>query len=60
MQLDEAKAKYPGSVTLTFGDSEGLCTEFLALVRTGKKTATCGALRLDADTMATVSPGFGR
>lgn len=28
-----------------FGDSEELCSQLLALVRSGKKTATCGALR---------------
>ena len=31
--------------TFTFGDNEKLCDELLALVRAGKKTATCGALR---------------
>jgi uncharacterized protein YhfF len=33
------------SVTFTFGDSEELCNELLRLVRLGKKTATCAALR---------------
>lgn len=33
------------SNALTFGDSERLCNRLLALVRSGKKTATCGALR---------------
>ncbi|WP_010137422.1 ASCH domain-containing protein [Oceanicola sp. S124] len=32
-------------ITFTFGDSEALCTELLDLVRSGAKTATCGALR---------------
>ena len=31
--------------TFTFGDTKKLCDELLALVRAGKKTATCGALR---------------
>lgn len=31
--------------TFTFGDSKELCDDLLALVRAGKKTATCGALR---------------
>jgi uncharacterized protein YhfF len=31
--------------TFTFGDSEALCNELLALVRSGRKTATCEALR---------------
>ena len=33
------------SVTFTFGDNEVLCNELLGLIRTGKKTATCVALR---------------
>jgi uncharacterized protein YhfF len=33
------------STTFTFGDSEEMCNELLSLVRSGKKTATCGALR---------------
>ena len=32
-------------VTFRFGDSRALCDELLALVRAGRKTATCGALR---------------
>lgn len=31
--------------TFKFGDNEALCTLLLQLVRAGKKTATCGALR---------------
>ncbi len=31
-------------VTFTFGDTEALCTEVLALVRAGKKTLTCAPL----------------
>lgn len=42
---DDLKARYPGAVTFTFGDSAALCDALLALVRSGKKTATCGALR---------------
>ncbi len=45
MPIDDALTKYPGAVTFTFGDSEPLCNELLSLVRSGKKTATCGALR---------------
>ena len=33
------------SETFTFGDNEGLCQQLIELVRSGKKTATCGALR---------------
>lgn len=32
-------------VGFIFGDSEYLCTRLLRLVRSGKKTATCAALR---------------
>lgn len=45
MQIEAALTKYPGAVTFTFGDSESLCNQLLSLVRSGKKTATCGALR---------------
>ena len=45
MNDDEAKAHLSGAVTFTFGDNETLCHHLLDLVRSGKKTATCGALR---------------
>lgn len=32
-------------VTFVFGDSRALCDELLALVRAGRKTATCAPLR---------------
>lgn len=32
-------------VSFKFGDNEELCNELLSLVRSGKKTATCEALR---------------
>ena len=32
-------------VTFRFGDDEALCTKLIDLVRSGRKTATCGALR---------------
>lgn len=40
---------HPATETLTkftFGDNETLCNELLRLVRSGKKTATCEALRV--------------
>ncbi len=37
--------RYPDAQTFKFGDNRKLCDELLALVRSGKKTATCGALR---------------
>jgi uncharacterized protein YhfF len=43
MTVDEALARYPGAETFAFGDSRALCDELLALVRAGRKTATCGA-----------------
>lgn len=43
--LDEIMARYPGAQTFKFGDNAVLSAELLALVRAGKKTATCGALR---------------
>ena len=43
--LDRLKKRYPGVQTFTFGDSRALCDELLALVRSGRKVATCGALR---------------
>lgn len=43
--LADLKARYRGAETFRFGDSAALCMELLDLVRAGKKTATCGALR---------------
>ncbi|GAA0786206.1 ASCH domain-containing protein [Roseibium denhamense] len=45
MNLEILKQKYPGAETFKFGDSPALSAELIALVRDGKKTATCGALR---------------
>lgn len=45
LALNAVRARYPGAETFTFGDSRALCDELLALVRSGAKTATCGALR---------------
>ena len=41
--LQDVLARYPGAQTFTFGDNAELCEALLALVRAGKKTATCGA-----------------
>ncbi|MEM8555431.1 MAG: ASCH domain-containing protein [Pseudomonadota bacterium] len=51
--------KYPEAETFTFGDSRGLCEELLALVRSGEKTATCGALR-DFQSGGEAMPVLGR
>jgi uncharacterized protein YhfF len=39
------RQRYPDAVTFTFGDSAELSARLIALVRSGEKTATCGALR---------------
>lgn len=43
--LTALRARYPDAETFRFGDSVALSTQLLALVRSGAKTATCGALR---------------
>ncbi|WP_263910456.1 ASCH domain-containing protein [Achromobacter sp. 79A6] len=47
--MDTARVKppapYENAVTFQFGDSPELADELLALVLSGAKTATCGALR---------------
>ena len=43
--LSDLREKYPGAETFTFGDSKALSDELIALVRAGKKRATCGAVR---------------
>lgn len=45
MNNNDSRDDGAGSVTFTFGDNEKLCRELLRLVRSGKKTATCEALR---------------
>ncbi|MGV6849902.1 MAG: ASCH domain-containing protein [Marinibacterium sp.] len=56
--LDDLRARYPGAQTFTFGDSAGLSGELIALVRSGKKTATCGAAALfDSGAEAMPVPG---
>ncbi len=44
MTNEEARAFAANAITFKFGDSEELCNRLLQLVRSGKKTATCGAL----------------
>lgn len=43
--IDQLKQKYPSASIGSFGDSAELSAELIALVRSGKKTATCAALR---------------
>jgi uncharacterized protein YhfF len=59
MTLAEAKARFPGAETFTFGDSAALSDRLLMLVRNGKKRATCGALR-DFLTSGDALPIVGR
>lgn len=59
VSLEEIQSRYPGAETFTFGDSQVLCNELLALVRSGAKTATCGALR-DFETGGEKMPVPGR
>ncbi len=57
--LEEALARYPGAETFTFGDGPELCGRLLALVRAGKKTATCGDLR-EYEAEGAALPAVGR
>jgi uncharacterized protein YhfF len=45
--MDTENSRIPRNavVSFKFGDNEDLCNELLRLVRSGKKTATCDALR---------------
>ena len=42
--LEDVRTRYPGAVGFKFGDGPELSAALVALVREGKKTATCGAL----------------
>lgn len=59
MCVKKLKERYPGAETFKFGDSEALSNELIALVRSGKKTATCGALR-DFEAGKEAMPVVGR
>ena len=45
MTLEEVQKRYPGAQPFQFGDGAELSSVLLELVKAGKKTATCGALR---------------
>ncbi|WP_269585270.1 ASCH domain-containing protein [Roseibium sp. Sym1] len=45
MSITDLKQTYPDAEIFKFGDSEELSDQLIALVRSGRKTATCGALR---------------
>ena len=53
------RARYPGAETFQFGDSAALSGELIALVASGAKRATCGALR-DYESGAEAAPVVGR
>ena len=44
MNSEEIQSLVAESITFKFGDSEEMCNELLRLIRSGNKTATCGAL----------------
>jgi len=45
MNVEQIKAKYPGALSWSFGDSPELANELATLVLTGKKIATCSSLQ---------------
>ncbi|GIT92895.1 hypothetical protein JANAI62_33530 [Jannaschia pagri] len=47
--LQEIIDANPDAETFRFGDTQVLCDEILALVRSGRKTATCEAMRVYGD-----------
>lgn len=60
MKTDELQHILARSVTFRFGDNEELCNELLDLVRSGKKTATCEALRAFGAPGGEAMPVVGR
>ena len=44
-EFEDLNDRYPGAGSFRLGDDEELCNALLALVISGTKTATCGALR---------------
>lgn len=60
MTLDEALAKYPGAATFRFAEGDAdVSRRLLALVRSGRKTATCQALSI-YESGAEAAPEIGR
>ncbi|MBV7408362.1 ASCH domain-containing protein [Maritimibacter sp. DP1N21-5] len=58
-EMEDLNDTYPGAGNFTFGDNPRLCAELLALVRSGRKTATCAALA-DFDDDPGAMPKVGR
>ncbi|MFK7868995.1 MAG: ASCH domain-containing protein [Roseobacter sp.] len=57
--LDAVKAKYPNACTFQFGDTPDLIRDLTALVRTGRKRATCTAV-IDIEAGRETAPVPGR
>ena len=57
--LDALRERYPGAEPSEFGDSRELCDRLLDLIRSGRKTATCSALR-DHQAEGEPLPAVGR
>ena len=58
-ETEDLNDRYPGAGNFLFGDNKALCQELIALVRAGRKTATCGALR-DFEDEPEAMPVVGR
>ena len=58
LTLQDAKDRYPGAQTFRFGDTADLSDALLALVRAGRKRATCTHLQEWED--GTLPPEVGR
>lgn len=58
-RIEDVRARYPGSETFVFGDGPELNRQLLDLVRSGRKTATCMALR-DVEDGKEAMPQIGR
>lgn len=57
--IEQIRARYPESETFVFGDCPELSQLLLKLVRDGKKTATCTAMR-DIQSGKEAHPQIGR
>ena len=45
VRIEALRERYPAAVAFTFGDSAALSAALVSRVRSGRKVATCGALR---------------
>lgn len=58
-EMEDLQVTYPGAGTFRFGDNKALSDQLIALVREGKKRATCDALSAFGDDPAAM-PVAGR